>query len=153
MGHTPPNTVGNKSPIAKSSTLLSPSAVRMFVPFRKHCSLPWPLPPWPPWLLPPWPLPPWPLAPWSVPPTPTSTNTIGIVEVSWPLPPWPLAAAAGLAPHLDQMQHAPINDPTRHVVNLAKAAVPAITPSFMRLRRDLRIPVGSFCRAVMLTPP
>src|SRR6266852_711047 len=41
MGHIPPKTVGSKSPTAKSSIFLSPSAVRIFVPFRKHflCSL------------------------------------------------------------------------------------------------------------------
>src|SRR6516164_5717218 len=102
MAHVPPNTVGSKSPTAKSSIFLSPSVVRIAVPFRKH------------WLF-------WP-GPW-----------FGF----WPGP-WfglGLAAAAGLG-----------------VVNLAKAAVPAIAPTFMRLRRDVRILVGTFSRAVMFAP-
>src|SRR5215469_13677586 len=102
MAHVPPKTVGSKSPTAKSSIFLSPSAVRIVVPFRKQgLSLFWP-------------------GPW-----------FGF----WPGP-WfglGLAAVAGLG-----------------VVNLAKAAVPAIAPTFMRLRRDLRISVGTFSRAVIL---
>src|ERR1700757_4026287 len=37
MGHAPPNTVGSRSPTAKSSIFLSPSVVRIVVPFIKHC--------------------------------------------------------------------------------------------------------------------
>src|ERR1700722_13373144 len=39
MGRNPPNIVGNKSPIARSSILRSPSAVRIFVPFKKQLDL------------------------------------------------------------------------------------------------------------------
>src|ERR1700722_11434810 len=56
MGRNPPNIVGSKSPIARSSILRSPSAVRIFVPFRKQFA---PLPPLPlPLPLLPLPLPP-----------------------------------------------------------------------------------------------
>src|SRR5262249_39907450 len=44
MGHIPPKTVGSKSPTARSSIFLSPSAVRIVVPFRKQ-GLFWPF--WP----------------------------------------------------------------------------------------------------------
>src|ERR1700730_8052747 len=38
-GRSPPNLVGSKSPILRSSTLRSPSAVRIFVPFKKQLDL------------------------------------------------------------------------------------------------------------------
>src|SRR5215472_10952956 len=100
MGHIPPNTVGSKSPMAKSSIFLSPAAVRITVPFRKHWLWFWPF--WP-----------------------------GF----WPGP-WP---GLGLVCPADGLV----------VVKLAKTADTPITPIFTRLRRDLRIPVGAFSRAVM----
>src|SRR5690242_7084184 len=99
MAHVPPKTVGNKSATARSSIFLSPSAVRIVVPFRKHL-LPWLLL-FCPWLL--------------------------------LFCPWLVCPVDGLV-----------------VVKIANAADAPITPTFTRLRRDLRIPVGGFPKSGML---